>query len=623
MPGPFYFAWVNPADNVWNPAFAREDEEVFAFEISHTEGDFPTLTIEIKNPRRGYLAPDAYQWAWLAWDRNEQDPENPDPSIEPDIVPLFFGRIVGMPEDLANETVQLTFLARPLDFQDQKIIVANGLKQAPYWDPIWFNPDSRDDPDNVLESRPQLWHIDRVSLAVTVSHILNGEDGLLTLGEDDIFYDSVTVSYGSAPLRRVDVVASVSWPQQAKGVVSFTPILNYGAPNGIATFTPHGLIDNWPKVGTNVGGGWSVAAASVRAAWGIAPVVWGYSSWGLNGIPSDDIIPVIVPEWMDVQTILNTTFPAHVLNVTRAYLFGQLTLAYDVTRNYSEQLAFSLQADVQSVISDPGEEDVELLTFSSAELTSPIDPARDESSGPEMPIRDLRSPTFFSTDRGEESIQYLIALARARLLLRSRCVEIGVECSFEKGVDMNLSLRKSLYFEDYRLPGGNAAGKIIEYKLAMNGDDGTRSCAITIGATVGRGNTVAPDPGEPTYCDDDYVEDYQHYDSKLEMPIAGEVLYQSINGLPPNDDGFDFRRLKLENVILPREFSGHWEQQKAALGERGPDPQTVFKRVNDVPTVLKLNIKSLTGGPFQTNYDLLVSTLMVPKTIDLEAEGVS
>ena len=38
----FQFAWVGPAETAFGPEHEREDEEVFAFSLEHTEGDFAT-----------------------------------------------------------------------------------------------------------------------------------------------------------------------------------------------------------------------------------------------------------------------------------------------------------------------------------------------------------------------------------------------------------------------------------------------------------------------------------------------------------------------------------------------------------------------------------------------------
>jgi hypothetical protein len=49
----------------------------------------------------------------------------------------------------------------------RKSTLAQTLKVAPFWDPIWVGADKRNDPDSVLEARSELWHIDRVTHDVT------------------------------------------------------------------------------------------------------------------------------------------------------------------------------------------------------------------------------------------------------------------------------------------------------------------------------------------------------------------------------------------------------------------------------------------------------------------------
>ena len=147
----FYFAWADASETAFGPQHHVEDEEVFAFKVEHAEGEFASLSVEIRNPRIGLLAPARKTWAWLSWDNGTT------------VVPLFFGRLVGVPSDLHQEVVTLAFTARPADYNAQKLALAETLKVAPYWDPIWIDPDQRDDPDVVLEARSQLWHIDRVT----------------------------------------------------------------------------------------------------------------------------------------------------------------------------------------------------------------------------------------------------------------------------------------------------------------------------------------------------------------------------------------------------------------------------------------------------------------------------
>src|SRR6266567_3337179 len=101
MSGPFYFAWVYGTETTFGPAHYVYDEHIFSFTGTHSEGQFCTLQLEIKNPEVGLLAAGRKQWAWFSWDNGT--------SIEP----LFFGKLVGVPSDLQGETLTLQFVARP------------------------------------------------------------------------------------------------------------------------------------------------------------------------------------------------------------------------------------------------------------------------------------------------------------------------------------------------------------------------------------------------------------------------------------------------------------------------------------------------------------------------------
>ena len=176
----FHFAWVDASETIFGPQHLVEDEKVLSFAIEHSEGDFASLSVVIKNPRIGLLAPARKTWAWLSHGST----------------PLFFGRLVGVPSSINQNAVTLEFIARPADYAAQKEALAITLRTLPYYDPVFLTPEAQVDPDTVLEARPELWHIDRTTLAVTTSHILVGEDGVEEFYENEVPYDSVAISIG-------------------------------------------------------------------------------------------------------------------------------------------------------------------------------------------------------------------------------------------------------------------------------------------------------------------------------------------------------------------------------------------------------------------------------------------
>src|SRR6185369_14843221 len=252
----------------------RFDEEVLAITLEQTEGEFCTLTIDIKNSGIGYLATGRNLWCWLSIAGN------------PDPVPLFNGRLVAIPRLATDEIIQLQFLARPEDYASQKQALANSMMTLPAWDPVWLAQDAGN-PDTVLEAYSALWHTDRVSLDVTASDIIEGEAGVWEVREDQAFYDNFSMSFGDAPLRHVTVSGTVEWMQEAEGFIDVTgPLISaFGAAGNpvrtpftgiktkiigtrisggglIYTFNGSSLKSSWPTPGTSIGGGWEVASGN-------------------------------------------------------------------------------------------------------------------------------------------------------------------------------------------------------------------------------------------------------------------------------------------------------------------------------------------------------------------------
>lgn len=596
----FYFAWVDASATAFTQAHAREDEAVVGFEVSHAEGDFPSATIDLRNPRVGLLNPGRKQWAWLSWDG--------DGASSAGAEALFFGRLVGVPSDIQENIVRLTFIGRPSDYDAQKRALAAALKVRPYYDPIWIAPERRDDPDVVLEARPQLWHINRLTHAVTVSDILAGEDGTVSFTGADIIKDSLNISYGEAPLRRVAVTADVLWNQQASGTVDITKELvaafaaaGTSEANMVSSYTGQGLGDDWLEQDDDIGGGWKVGEATLTPADGTLVkrayknVKVKYETVPETGIGTATAVPFTVkfPRWR---------------------FLPYLPVVYEAARSRSETLNFELSADVQAMISDESETELLQLAFSSSEISELID---GENSNASMPIEDLRRRQYFPTDRGQQSIEYLISLARTRLLTRARTVQIDLETSFARAADLSCRLSASIY--DDRLPSGIAVGKVVGYGFACDGDTGALTGSVRVACSIGQGNTIAALTGNPVYVVDGYVNDnYQQRDGQTVMPIAGAVTYQPLLDAP-SDDGVDFFNMTPANVIESFVVTNGVAVQAAALGGSFSDIAQAVEVLNAVYTRVALILTPVAGGPFEYTYNMTVSDLMVPKSVDLEA----
>lgn len=638
MAGPNFFAWVDASESTFDAvAYAREDEVVLSYTVEQTEGNFATLTLNVKNPRVGFLAPGRKQWAWLST------------KTEAGVVtPLFFGRLIAIPQNLQAETLTLKFVAKPSDYQSQKAGLASELRFLPWFDPLFVDPSDRANADAVLEARSALWHIDRITHEVTVSDILNGEDGVKNYGEDKVFYDSLGLTFGDAPARAVQVNATVGWSQSAAGLLDLTDAITkavravsggtFGVTTSsmkgglIASYTGTGLAKSWPKPGTGINGGWSINNSGVNLNNPDIPTVLlqGVRTPGIDpatifGPPGSLWLPLRYPN--DPNQSLGTAHPSDAdapAIIMPLVWFRQATLAgYEASRQRTEGISFTLEADVQSVMSEQSDDEIVTINIQGARADEIMELVRDSESesgvpGEGSPIEDVRRRSFFTSPRGQKSIQYLALLARAALLSRSRTVRTTFQIPFEDGLD--LSCRKSVALTDRRLPGGAATGKIVGYQITQ--ENGKKYCTVTIASAIGHGGVPTEVQGDPTYVEDGYVEDgYQTRAGQMLIMPSTDVAIGDVSNTAPNDDGVDFiNGINADTMIQSLSVqNGLAAQAQALRNVAAVDAPSFIEQLNAMPTKIFLLMVPVTGGPFNTDYAPVMGPLKVPKMIDLEA----
>ena len=122
-----------------------------------------------------------------------------------------------------------------------------------------------------------------------------------------------------------------------------------------------------------------------------------------------------------------------------------------------------MRANFQPLVTLPGEEEIGTLHIGGGDVGVPL-------SDGSLPIGDVRNRSYFSTDRGLQSLEYLLNRARSQLMASGRAVTVSWDCSFERA--KQLSCRKNALLHDPRLPGGQALGKIVKYSLGLDGESG-------------------------------------------------------------------------------------------------------------------------------------------------------
>jgi hypothetical protein len=299
-----------------------------------------------------------------------------------------------------------------------------------------------------------------------------------------------------------------------------------------------------------------------------------------------------------------------------ATVSGTLTVRYEAARARKEQVSFTLSAATQPIITLPGEDEVLEISLSGNDIGKDVTGA--------IPIGSARRRSYFPSTRGLQSLEYLICLARAHLILRSRAVEVTFECAFERAI--GLSCRRNARLFDPRLPGGNALGKIVRYGFSADGDTGKLIGTATIGCAIGFGGAVAEAAGEPTYVTDGYVgADYQFYQDQIQVLPAGDVGY-SVPLDAPNDDGlvFPLHAVPFSSgpAFVPVSLSaGDFE---GVVDLTNPDGAQAAKTAID--TILKskrchldFTIMPVAGSSFENAYEIALTELEIPNMIDLEA----
>jgi len=602
--GPFLFAWVDPTETTFGPEHYRVDESVFSFDLEHSEGEFSTLRLGVRNPKIGLLAPGRKFWSWFAYNDGTT------------ITPLFFGRLVGVPSELQAEVISLDFVARPSDYIEQKEALAASLRVPPYWNPAFIEPDRREDLDAVLEARSQLYHIDRLTHDVSVSDVLTGEDGLIDFTQDKVFYDGVQINLSGIPLRAVEVEAELPWTQSAIAGLDLRDYLQSKWPNDIETklitsFSGEGLVGDWPKDESNIGGGWEVKTGLAEPQHGkVIPDE--YDAFEL-------IHRVVVPKGTPPGSILIPTFQVRgalsafyeTIVVPLWHIKPTLVVGYDVSREYMERVKFIMRASMQPIITLAADDERAKITINSVDLSELIDG--------QAPIVDARRRSFLTTDNGKLAIDYLMMLARANLIHRARAVQVKFETQFENV--LTLSCRKSGLIHDPRLPGGQATGKVVNYGASLDGATGVLVGRVTLGVAVGYGDAIATAPGAPTYVEDGYTEDYQERSGTIISVGPGDVGY-TIPEANPNDDGVDFIRGFTPHTAI-KEFdvtnSPSVQREAVELTREAKDEALTKQAISDHPTRVRIEFVPLTGGPFETLYTIQPTTLVIPQGIDLEA----
>jgi hypothetical protein len=235
---------------------------------------------------------------------------------------------------------------------------------------------------------------------------------------------------------------------------------------------------------------------------------------------------------------------------------------------------------------------------------------------------------YFSTDRGQITLQNGMYRARARLRKRARAITIKWDTPLDNVVNLSCRMNAAIY--DQRIYGGVAEGKITKYTMHGDGQGKLRG-HVEIGIPVGLGGSQVPIGGEPTYVNPGYVQlGYQIYDGQRNANMEADFSYA-----PPTfqafDDGLNFPLQNFPGTIVLSRFASEQAEFFPPLfftvpvitvagAQEAASAIALQEALNNLannPTVGIVDLAPVTNGPFNGSYSIDVSLLEVNQGIDL------
>ena len=595
MAAQWFLAWVDPTETSFTQSHQVMAEDVYSIQIDGREGEVAILTLVLKNPRIGLLNTGRKLWIWLSW------------SDGTNTFPIFFGRLVGIPENVFGELVSLVFLAKPLDFDQQRFDVAAALKELPWFDPVFVDSRLWDDPDAIAETRSVRYQCTRgedgAPLAVSISDILQGEDGVEVFTGDEVPNDSISLTISGAPLASISVKAPVTWTQTG---LENVPALQIPVPSQINGFN-QSIFSDWPKPGASLGGGW--AAAGNTSAGDIAGADKAYTTsinvtfqnkekqHELGDVMSSShsltypvgpigVSKIVVEHAQEglvwpgggygtITTNWHTVFdgegenddpdiniPYHYDSTWMHVVFWRVAARLAITAEAgvikrTESVTFTMEADLQAILSLPDPAPTtpaNPIETPGADVGAPIVGEGGTVAEAAPPIGDTTLANYYPTARGILSLENRLLWARAQLRQGARVAQASWTIPFERAI--NLSCRKSARLEWKNMPGGQIEGKITAYQIVHNVQTGHRGGTVTIGATPGHGGTTTEITGTNNdYIEPDYIET-GHFVSASDVVPSDASVADFGYSVPIAETSTGAFPLKLEDVLLGISVTG-------------------------------------------------------------------
>lgn len=672
----FYFGWCDEAD-AFSSTFHVEDESIYAFRLTQDEGEFASLEIVIRRPSVPVLDASRQQWCWFSWNDGSAVHAlfhgrviGVPKQLNNELITLQF---LAAPSDFTAQKEALAATLRVAPFWDAMWIEETQRN----------DPDVVLESRSQLWHTDRLTHVLTASdiivgedgtIDVDESHFYDDFDISYSQAPATKVHFEATAEFTQVNLGTIDIASAIptiktmtpegllkGWPESGAKIGSSWELKEcsivfrgetltskaskvtgdalvsdqlaslLSAIRDITMMDPREFIktasdDIWSEFeyifgdrqnalwlfGNQFGGsrfgwgdGWSsapVSGTSYSFSYYMASGAGGglLNNWGLGFGTSDPYSSVATGDG------------------GRVYIWGEnirtskFLIGYNIERQYAEKVVFDLVGDVQSMAIDiDGSRVIKVEARSAADVAP--------APGEPIPIQDFSQNKFFQTARGHEAVQYLLCVARAKLLATCRCVDIEAQMPFSYAP--NITLRKNMLLSDARLPTGVAGGKIKSYEFSLDGASGEMVCSVVVGATVGNATAIEiSNDGEDDYTEGDYAEDDYTFRNGLIHQITSDLGYGDFSNISIADDGIDFSQLTPSDLVIAVDVTFPFDVQKSIidlLDGRYFKWTGIAQEMNAIYTEVELRMKEVDGLQFATDLSVTPTTLIVPKTIDL------
>jgi hypothetical protein len=467
----FHFVWLRQYEAFDAVRHARQDAQIFHFDIDHQEGGVPLLRLTVaaslfktqKPGQRGVL-----------WQETEAGP-----------LVLFEGGLNSDKAQSKGEFLLLVLEAGKLDKPDQLARGVKGKKRHGF-DPLLMADGAQEDVDEILEAQRCVPHWSRVSGKLTFSDMLEASE---TIDIDDAFFaDSLRVRDRGHSLSGVRFSLTAEWVQRHDGVVDLAPLLKEKGTRGhLSSLTADDFQKKWwrPSYGL-MRTGYEILESGLQEV--LPP-----STGGLDVYPRQSAafsvggISQTVPRiWLEPHLKLQWHYRQKRKEVVHMEVpFGGSGPLLDIPIRLQD-ISSKMRIDAwmpKQIYYEKGPVVWEGYVYhcKQTHLGGAVFETEKWTKKEVWPraLEDPSSWTFFQTKRGRQVLEHVLARAESYGAMAARRLEVRFRLPFERAV--GLSCDCLVRVADPRLPGGQVVGKVIHYRLIVEGDTGEKWAEVTLG----------------------------------------------------------------------------------------------------------------------------------------------